>query len=360
MPLFGRHLELVREARPSGTIDLADGAAALSGDNGRNEMQITKRQWIIASCCALAFLAITGWWWRKSESRAVATLRGHNDVVRAIAMSHNCSYLASAGRDCRILLWDPRTYKLLTSLEGHSAQVTALAFTGDGQFLVSTSEDGTVRLWDVNRGREITRIADSAQGLNCLAVSATGIVAFSGKGGIVYLWDVEKRTALKSLPSHKRPINALAFSLDGRVLIAASSDGLMRIWDALRRTAIGEISAGRHRIHHIAISLDGKLVACAAAGMGVGIWQVADRQRQEGLPNAGQARAVAFVSESVLATVHEDGALKYWDIAAGRLLHREMAHSGPALTVAVCPEEKSIATAGADHVLRIWSARLSE
>ena len=46
----------------------------------------------------------------------------------ALAVSSNNKYLASAGRDKRIILWDIATNSFVHSFTGHRDYVTSLAF----------------------------------------------------------------------------------------------------------------------------------------------------------------------------------------------------------------------------------------
>jgi WD40 repeat protein/uncharacterized caspase-like protein len=76
-------------------------------------------------------------------------LKGHRQMVLAVAYSADSKLLASGSSDATIKLWDPGKKTLLTTLSGHTADVSALAFSHDGRYLVSASDDHSVCLWDV-------------------------------------------------------------------------------------------------------------------------------------------------------------------------------------------------------------------
>lgn len=59
------------------------------------------------------------------------------------------SWLASAGGDATVRLWDPKTGRLLATLAGHRKAVTSLAISPNGWILASGSLDSAVRFWEI-------------------------------------------------------------------------------------------------------------------------------------------------------------------------------------------------------------------
>jgi WD40 repeat protein len=75
-------------------------------------------------------------------------LTGHTNEVFALAVAPDGSWLASAGRDETVRIWDPATGTVGHTLTGHTDWVGTLAVAPDGSWLASASADGTVRIWD--------------------------------------------------------------------------------------------------------------------------------------------------------------------------------------------------------------------
>ncbi|KAL5639837.1 hypothetical protein ACGC1H_006421 [Rhizoctonia solani] len=88
---------------------------------------------------------------RKGKGRRVAgtDVEGHIDEVLALAISFDGRYLASGGRDRRILVWDVKEDKFVKAFEGHKDAITALSFRKNSLQLYSASLDRTIKLFDI-------------------------------------------------------------------------------------------------------------------------------------------------------------------------------------------------------------------
>ena len=71
-------------------------------------------------------------------------------------MAPDGSWLASAGVDGTVWIWDPASGRDRATLTGHKTTVhggaAALAVAPDGSWLASAGRDGTVRIWDPASG----------------------------------------------------------------------------------------------------------------------------------------------------------------------------------------------------------------
>src|SRR6185437_8464861 len=112
--------------------------------------------------------------------------------VYAVAFDPAGKYLAGAGLNETVYLWDVKTQDVIFELAGHQQKVNAVAFDPSGSYLASGGDDGTVRVWDVLSGRLlVAREFDSP--VQSLAFSPNGRDLFLGNGNTTcYQVEVKK------------------------------------------------------------------------------------------------------------------------------------------------------------------------
>ncbi len=111
--------------------------------------------------------------------------------LQAVCFSPGARYVAAAGDDRSIRIYEAGTGELLETLRGHSGGVLQLVWDPDGTKLYSTSRDETLRVWDVSRVGETLALPNRNFAIRSLTWGPQGRWLLSCSGVYANAWNLQ-------------------------------------------------------------------------------------------------------------------------------------------------------------------------
>ncbi|MET8150559.1 WD40 repeat domain-containing protein [Actinoplanes sp. NPDC049668] len=298
--------------------------------------------------------------WNPSSGRPSGPLL-NNAALWTMAFSPDGRLLAVAGVRGQFRLWDPATGSLVgTPLTYYDGQMSTVAFSPDGRLLATIAHDGAVRLWDPYSSRPAGRLLTGTKSTATAFSPDSRLVATADTGGRIRLWDpATGRLVGTPLTGHARPASAMAFSPDGRTLATAGVDRTVRRWDTRTGEPVGAPIAGlTGEAQALRFGPEGRLLAAVGYDGAVRLWGLGTG-RPVGVTLAGlteEVREVAFSPDGrLLATAGARGTVRLWNTRTGEPVGVPMIGSGYSVSeVVFSPDGRRLATAAADGTVWIW------
>lgn len=301
----------------------------------------------------------------KAELRG---LRGHAEWATTLAFGPGGRVLVSGGADKRALIFELTPQEGATPV-GHLLKQTAVAVGPDGKTAATGSKDRTVKLWDLASGKELDTLAGPADTPSALAFLgadrlAVGAVAEGGASGQLHFWKGQPAKLGGSVTAGE--VYALAALPDGSKLAAWSLRAVQNepvkvsnyeVFDAVGKSLAVVRDAGRD-VRAVAFAADLSVVASGDVAGSVRLWDLTT-QKQVGADWPVFAESVADIGlspdKALLVAADATGQVKVADVAKRAVLASVAAHPGRVRGLVVSPKGDSFVTVGADREVKAWS-----
>ncbi|VDM64779.1 unnamed protein product [Angiostrongylus costaricensis] len=277
----------------------------------------------IASSCKNGQIMI---WDASTGSKIGKTLSGHKQWITHLAWEPmhkdpNCRYLASAGKDANIRIWDTIQGLVVRSLNGHTACVTSLRWGGEG-LIYSGSQDRTVKVWRARDGIICRNLVGHAHWINTLALNTDYVLrtsCFDPKSGC------DRPAKEKCQKIAQRRYDDVLKVCGGERLVSGSDDFTMFLWNpSMSKSAIARLTGHQQLVNQVSYVLT----------------------------RYTEIYCFVKVSDSrLLVSGSADSTLKVYFLR----LHFDLpGHGDEVYTVDWSPEGTKVVSGGKDKVLKLW------
>jgi RNA polymerase sigma factor (sigma-70 family) len=313
--------------------------------------------------------------WDTKSGKQLNPLAGHQERVTAVAVAPGGKVAATAAWDHSIRLWDVDAGQELrrfgwTPREklplGTSKAVHALMFSPDGKWLAAAGYEDKVWLWDLEKGE----LARTFPGIFA-ALSPDGKhLVTADWSGAARLYEVGTGKEVRQFKGHLSGFRYLHFTPDGQTLVTASSGPPRGLgaegeeWDKqtfwLWDVATGQVRlqfGGEYHPNGLALSPDGRMLSATGPKENVvHLWELATGKERAALHGHGETVFTAAFSPDgrFLATGSMDRTIRLWRLPGGTPVHTFEGHRSWVLDLAFTPDGTKLASSSVDTTGLVW------
>jgi len=299
-------------------------------------------------------------------------LRGHEDGVRAIALSRDGKMLVSCGDDGNIFQWqtgNPEAKPVLLKLpKSNHESFRSVMITPDQKYIVAGTFSGKLFIWDYANSQAMPGVVQAhsaaVNDLSCNPLKKQ--FASCGSDGKIFLWNYENDKFTKNLiDSAKTKVNAIAVDPTGKFLVSGSSDGKLKLFDLqIKSGNTQNIYSSADPVLSVALSKDGILLAAGFSSGSVRIWNTADFSgsliEMIGQHSSGVTALTFSGNRNYLASSGFDRTMKISNVQSleGKPVSIEK-HDLWVYDITFSPDDKYLISSSADKTIRIFLTECS-
>jgi WD40 repeat protein len=156
-------------------------------------------------------------------------MRKHLSPLSGVA-TFSDQYIASAGYDNQVILWDAQTKESIYSVR-HDHLANQCQFHKSGKYLISSSSDFSARLWSVPDMKLLAVLSGHQDDVEMSSFHPfKELIATASRDHKVRVYDFSGKI-IHLFEGHKGDVISVVWSEDGQSLISSSDDGTVRSWD---------------------------------------------------------------------------------------------------------------------------------
>jgi len=309
--------------------------------------------------------------WRIKKKRSDGFVLQNGRPVQNALFSPDKQLILTAGADNTVQLWRTEPHHSLVSAKEYEEKVSIIAFSPDGKKFLTVTRDGTVYIRNSSADSSTDKSIHNEDEIYTAAFSPDGkYIVTGGRDNAVKIWEVTTGKLYSTL-IHEGYVTSIMFSKDGKYMISScegkpsrNMKGSIRIWlTDTWKLAKPMITYKEGSVGGATFSLDCKYILAHVNNPSTGyhavVWYKMTNPSQKFEVTEGAGSALFSPDGKFIATVDNNGIVRLWETATGKISGLAMKHNAPVNDICFSPDGSYIVTVGG-NTAKFWQPGVAQ
>ncbi|CAL0328215.1 unnamed protein product [Lupinus luteus] len=285
-------------------------------------------------------------------------IRMTNSKVTCCDFSSDEKFIASAGHDNKVVLWNMDTLKKENTPEDHKSVISDIRFRPNSSVFVTSCIDNCVRLWDAANPRfclEQYNVHSSAVMSVDFHPKQTDLLCVSDSKNEIQYWNITTSSFINSFKVAQGGNAKVRFQPGAGQVLAAAYDNGVSIFDAETGTYVYSLQGHPEAVSYICWDANGNTLASMSPNL-IKIWSLSSGEcvREYGSTSENQFHSCVFhPRNSTILVIGGNSYLELWNIDKNRTLPI-LAHKDIISSLVHSPVTGIVASASHDGFVKLW------
>ena len=298
--------------------------------------------------------------WNRARGDESDTLKPHEGVTTAAWYSPDGRFLATAGFDSKMRIWDAATLTNVNDIDIggtanlHFVSSISFPFSYDSKYLAAI-QDRELKVWDTSTWEPVKNLGPAQYPV--IFAGKTNILT-ARNGRFLKIWNLETGKLDQvdlTNPATDRTPN-WAITADGQHLAEAFGEKhSITLWKIPEVKKIANLESTGTR--SILFSPSGKLLAETAELTKLRLWDVEAHKVINEIDTQERTHGLAFSPDGTLIATGEQNnqLVNLWSVPDLELVRKFQGHTNEVYNVFFSPDGQTLVSAGKENTVRFWT-----
>ncbi|MDF1880237.1 hypothetical protein JHD50_02785 [Sulfurimonas sp. MAG313] len=174
----------------------------------------------------------------RTKRNFIYTICSHAGGVETVEFTKDNKYLITGGMEGRLYMWSAQSGKKVDTLSHHHDSISAISSNDNSRWVATAGYDKVIKVFNRSFRKNHYKLISHQEPITSLNFLSGQRLLSTDKEGSILIWDIIKCTVIQRLPSFDAHITAVSFDKEEQFLFVASLSGMVGLYDLQEGTLL--------------------------------------------------------------------------------------------------------------------------